>query len=348
MNQTNQLAKTQQVSNQIYALENNFSALARERGQEVNFKREALFAIQAMQNNDFLHRVAMENPQSLQNAVLNIATVGLSANPALSEVYYVPRDGRVCADISYRGLCTLATRSGVIKIIRADVVYENDEFELNGFGKEPTHKFKPFNQNRGQAIGVYCVAKLVSGEYLVEIMSIEECHAIRDRTQQWKKNQSGVWKDHEGEMMKKTVIKRAAKLWPKSTDRSMDEAIRITNEIDGIDFEAEKVEREEKRKAEIEESQERRAIAREEKDQMIGVITKLSGELTKGFTVAQKGQFVTEVLGVSKFSELNHKSNAEISAIVEKLNSIIPIEAEPVEEKRVIRNYAPGAENELR
>lgn len=360
MNQSNQIAKVDKstaISSLIYGLETNFLQIATAQGVEADFKREALFAFQALQNNDYLMRIAMENPTSLKNAILNVASLGLSANPALAEVYYVPRKGKICADVGYRGFNTLATRGGVMKFIKANVVYAADEFSIQGLGEPPIHKYNPFSKERGEVIGVYCVAALTSGEFLVETMDLAECYEIRDRSESYKRDKSGPWVDHEGEMLKKTVIKRAAKMWPKTekSERALDEAIRLSNENDGIDFEAEKVEKEEKRKAEAEAAAEQRAQGRAEKDKLLGDITKLCGELTKGFTPQEKGRFMKDVLNVSKFTELNQKTNDELQALSDKLLAIIPIETEsvtppptPLEEKRVIRNYAPGAENELR
>jgi recombinational DNA repair protein RecT len=67
-------------------------------------------------------------------------------------------------------------------------------------------------------------------------MSIDECYAIRDRSEAFKKG-SGPWKTDEGEMIKKTILKREYKTWPK-TDKShrMDNAVEIINEHEGVDF----------------------------------------------------------------------------------------------------------------
>ena len=59
--------------------------------QDIQWHKESQFAIQAISNNDYLKGVAMKNPASLQNAVINIAAIGISLNPAMKHAYLVPR-----------------------------------------------------------------------------------------------------------------------------------------------------------------------------------------------------------------------------------------------------------------
>lgn len=185
------------------------------------FGREAQFAMQAMENNKYLASVAVSNRQSLINAVINVAAIGISLNPAEKEAYLVPRDGRVCLDISYVGLMRLATDTGQIAWVQADIVYEQDHFRMMGLDKQPEHRYNAFCKDRDLPVGVYVTAKLANGDYLTEIMTTEEINAVRDKSQSYiafvsGKAKSSIWNDHWGEMAKKTVVKRAHKYWPKS------------------------------------------------------------------------------------------------------------------------------------
>lgn len=195
------------------------------------FEVEAGFAMQSLMASDYIRNVALMNPQSVINAVGNIAAIGISLNPAKKQAYLVPRDGKICLDISYMGLLDLAIASGSIRWGQAELVYEKDTFELNGVDLAPTHKRDPFAQDRGKIIGVYVVVKTPEGDYLTTPMVIEEVYDIRARSSAWKawveKKKSCPWVTDEGEMIKKTVIKRAYKTWPK-TDR-LDQAIHHLN-----------------------------------------------------------------------------------------------------------------------
>lgn len=217
------------ITGDIYGAKDAFESVLSDRS--INFEREAEFAIQVLQANEYALKLATGNRQSVINAVTNIAAIGISLNPAKKQAYLVPRDGKICLDISYIGLSDLATASGSIRWVKAAIVYETDRFALNGFDKPPEHQFNPFGKDRGEPVGAYVVVKTADGDYLTEAMSAEEINDIRDRSSAWKawmeKKKKCPWVTDWGEMAKKTVIKRAYKTWPK-TDR-LDEAIHHLN-----------------------------------------------------------------------------------------------------------------------
>jgi recombination protein RecT len=217
------------IAQDIYNQRDAFAAVLCE--PSISFDREAGFAIQAMENNDFLAKVAMGNRQSVVNAVNNIASIGISLNPAKKQAYLVPRDGRVCLDISYMGLVDLATSTGSIRWAQAELVHAADHFELSGIDRAPLHKFNPFHPERGDIVGAYVVVKTADGDYLTTTMSRADIDSIMQRSQSFKSGKSSPWKTDYGEMAKKTVVKRAYKYWPK-TER-LDQAIHYLNTDSG-------------------------------------------------------------------------------------------------------------------
>lgn len=227
------------IQGDIYSTRERFEKMA---GGALQFEREAGFALQVVTGNEYAMKIAMANRQSVINAVTNVAAIGISLNPAKRQAYLVPRDGRICLDISYMGLLDLAIQSGSIMWGQAELVYQADRFELQGFDRPPVHNRDPFAPDRGPIVGVYVVVKTRDGDYLTTTMSIADVYDIRDRSQSWKNGQKGPWKTDEGEMIKKTVIKRAYKLWPK-TDR-LDEAVNYLNREngEGLDLHTEKSE----------------------------------------------------------------------------------------------------------
>lgn len=216
------------IADHVYSVEKDFNQV---NAYKMNFVKEAQFALQLLQGNDYLAKAAQANPSALEYAIINLASIGISLNPALKESYLVPRGGKICLDISYMGLVKLATDTGSVEWVQAEIVKEKDTFEYMGVGQKPLHKFQPFG-DRGQMIGVYCVAKLSTGEFLSTVMSLKEVTDIKDKSSQAAK--SGPWVSFFDEMAKKTVIKRAAKLWPKS--ERIQTAVEVLNEHEGIDF----------------------------------------------------------------------------------------------------------------
>jgi len=199
----------------------------------VAWEKESQFAIQQVQKNDFLLKVCRSNQTSLQNAIINVAAIGISLNPANKHAYLVPRDGMVCLDVSYMGLMHLAVQSGSIEWGQAKLVYANDTYQNMGIDKPPSHQQQTFG-DKGQIVGAYCTVKLKSGDYLTEEMDM----AALDKVRSTSKAQNGPWKTFPEEMMRKTVVKRAAKYWP-SSDR-VNDAINVINEHEGLVEQVEK------------------------------------------------------------------------------------------------------------
>lgn len=195
--------------------------------QTVNWAKESQFAIQLFQKNDYLAKTALSNPTSAQNAIINVAAIGITLNPASKLAYLVPRDGMVCLDISYMGLLHLAQSTGSIKWGQCKLVYANDTYESNGLDLAPTHKYNAFG-DRGDVVGGYCTVKTPDGDYLTEEMSLAEIKA----TEATSKAKNGPWKNFWEEMARKTIVKRASKYWPKAA--RLDNAIHLLNEDEGI------------------------------------------------------------------------------------------------------------------
>jgi len=203
----------------------------------IKYSSEKGFAIQLLKANEYLMSVALKNPQSLQQSITNVAAIGLSLNPAEKQAYLIPRnvkvgkswESRVYLEPSYMGLIRLATNSGGIRWIQAAVVKKNDSFKDVGMGQAPLHEYEAFG-DRGEVVGVYAVAKTKDGDYLTEIMTLEEVHKIRDRSESYKKYQSGTWVTDFIEMAKKAVIRRLFKTLPLTNENArMAHAVDLSN-----------------------------------------------------------------------------------------------------------------------
>ena len=205
----------------------------------VTWAEESQFALQAIQKND---KLAQCIPHTVQNAVINVAAVGLTLNPALGYAYLVPESEKLkeggreqwvqCCNlrVSFKGLLKIATDSGSILWAKAEIVKYKDLFTYKGPCEIPQHEMDAFG-DRGDVVGVYCIAKTHQGDHLVDVMSAAEIAKIRGSAKQ-----DGVWAKWPEEMAKKAILKRASKQWPKTdrTDR-LDRAIAVVNEYEGSD-----------------------------------------------------------------------------------------------------------------
>ena len=115
------------------------------------------------------------------------------------------------------GIMKKARNSGEIAAIYCHVVYANDVFKVSLVtdGVPVTHE--PAMGSRGDVVGVYALCRFKDGSWSQpEIMDVDQINAIRKRS---KTADKGPWATDWAEMARKTVIKRAAKYWPSSTDK---------------------------------------------------------------------------------------------------------------------------------
>lgn len=203
--------------------------------QSVNYDKECIFAMQALMKTDYAMQTANRNPKSVLLSMINVASTGLTLNPANAYAYLVPRDGQIVLDISYKGLIKIATDSGSILWARADIVYQDDSFIYRGPATVPEHTADAFKLDRGPIVGAYCIAKTKEGDILTEVMSIAELEKIREKSSAYvkgKEGRKGPWEEWFEQMAKKAVIKRASKTWPYTDDR-LANVIEVANQAEG-------------------------------------------------------------------------------------------------------------------
>ncbi len=204
-------------------------------------KREISFAVQAINKSSQLQKCSME---SKLQAVLNISNIGLTLNPAAKEAYLIPRwnslakTNEAVLEPSYVGLVKLLTDAGSVKSMVCQLVREGDVFEIDLANNMQPVIHKPNLKSKGKTTGVYALATLIDGTRQVEYMDIDEVYEIRERSETYKAFKAGTiksstWVTDEGEMTRKTVIKRIYKYLPR-TERmqQIDKAV----EIDNSDF----------------------------------------------------------------------------------------------------------------
>jgi len=199
----------------VYSAKKSFESVK----SDVDFNREANFALQILESNNYLQKA---RPESIRNAIVNLSLTGLTLNPALKYAYLVPRNSQdglnIVLDISYIGMIKLLTDAGAVKNVDAGVIYTNDKYDFRK-GSDPYFKHQPALVNRGEKIGAYAIAYLRDGGFQFEIMGKDEIEKVRATSESYKNEKTrkySPWENWEDEMWKKTVLKRLFKLLPKT------------------------------------------------------------------------------------------------------------------------------------
>lgn len=160
-------------------------------------------------------KLASCSQQSFLGAIFQAAQLGLEPNTPTGQAYLIPYGAQCQFVLGYRGLIQLAYRSGDIRDVSAQVVYENDEFTYE-LGLEPKLIHKPKLGKRGAPVGVYATYHTKTGGYGMDVMSWDEVMEFARKKS--KAFSSGPWKTDPEEMAKKTIVKRLLKYAPISAD----------------------------------------------------------------------------------------------------------------------------------
>ncbi len=210
-----------------------------ENGQNIpeELKRKALreigFVYQMMQQNELLRNC---EPQSIINAVTNIARTSITLNPVMRLAYLIPRKGKCILDFSYMGMISLLKNNGNILKINAYIVFEDEDFKHdiveNIIYHTPRYAKTEAEHNKREVLGVYSVAKLPNGEIDYCFMPNWEVEKVKSSST-GSSHPSSPWNNWKDEMIKKTVIKRHFKTLISVND-SINENLSNMMEIENI------------------------------------------------------------------------------------------------------------------
>lgn len=175
-------------------------------------KSELGFAMQLFQNSSELQKC---DPQSILNAVVNVARTSITLNPVMRLAYLVPRNKKCMLEFSYMGLVALLRDNGCIKSISAHIVYADEQFEYdvaeNNIYHKPTFAKTEAEHNQREIIGCYSRATLPNGEKVFEFMPMWEIEKVK-RNSLGSDSKYSAWQTWRDEMIKKSVIKRHFKM----------------------------------------------------------------------------------------------------------------------------------------
>ena len=169
-------------------------------------------------------RLVQCSPASVYMALAKACELDLVAGGVLHRASLVPMWDKKTKGynaelwIEYTGLMDLVKRSGEVAHFKAEVVYENDEFEHSfDLEKGEVLRHKKCHDNPGNLLLAYAVCFFKDGQRQVEVMRKDQINKIRKSS---RSPESGPWAQHTEEMWRKTVIRRICKylpLTPKTT-----------------------------------------------------------------------------------------------------------------------------------
>lgn len=184
------------------------------------------------------------SPDSIFSSLMDASQLGLEPFTGLNLSYIIPyKNGRTGVSEakfipSYRGMLELARRSGQIKSIDSDIIYEHDKWEIEkGLTPKLVHIPNFTCKDRGKALLVYSIAKFKDDGYQFNIMTIDQIEKIRSKS---KSANSGPWVDFWEEMAKKSCLKSLLKLCPMGVELAKaiakDNAVESGDEHVDIDY----------------------------------------------------------------------------------------------------------------
>lgn len=192
---------------------------------EKAYLREIILAYQIVKGSEPLQKCSVE---SIRSAIINVALVGATLNPGLQQAFLVPRKGKACLDLSFRGLVRIATESGGVTDIDATVVHEQDQFYYEQ-GMDPVLKHIPsLEDDPGRFKFVYAIATLPGGMKKFIVLNEKEIEKVKATSAA----KQGPWIEWYEEMARKTAVKKLFKLLP--SNEKMAQAVSVINEHEGL------------------------------------------------------------------------------------------------------------------
>ena len=200
----------------------------------VSVKRLLSLAVQSTMRNPMLRQCS---PQSVLDFCMKCAEAGTDRIGA-GGMWAIPFSNKTTGKIDmtaipdWRLIIEKARRAGVITHATAEVVCEKDEFSFErGMTPKLYHTYD-IKKPRGEMVAVYCIYTLPDGNKDFVVMSKDEVENIRKKSKA--QSPSSPWATDYWEMAKKTVVKRAMKIF-EGASPEITKVIDIDNEAVGYE-----------------------------------------------------------------------------------------------------------------
>lgn len=209
MSETKALAPSEEIRGQLNRMKEQFKLVL---PPQIDVDRFTRIAVTAIQNTPALVKC---DRHSLYGAFMKAAQAGLL--PDGKEAAIVPFKDQAVFIAMTEGILKQVRNSGELKSITSQVVFENDKFRywVDENGEHLEHEPNWFT-DRGKRRGVYALATTKDGGVYVEVLSEKQVMDIKNVS---RAKDGPAWTGQfDGEMWRKSAIRRLSKRLPKSTD----------------------------------------------------------------------------------------------------------------------------------
>jgi recombination protein RecT len=200
-------------------------------------KTELGFANQIFQGSPTLQKCT---PESIINAVVNVARTSVTLNPVMRLAYLIPRGNKCVLEFSYMGMVAMLKDNNCIKNISAKIVYKDEEFNYdmatNLIHHIPIYAESEEKNNERTILGCYSRAVLFTNDVVYEYMAMWEIDKIKKNSAN-SHSEHSAWKTDPLEMIKKSVIKRHFKMLislGSANNEQVSAFIKVENENDPL------------------------------------------------------------------------------------------------------------------
>lgn len=158
--------------------------------------------------------------ESIANCLLDMVKMGLE--PSKKQCYFVIYGDKLQLMTSYFGKLAIAKRVADLEEVKAFVIYDGDEFEME-FNLDDltmqlkTYKPNPLNVNLDKITGAFAIPVFKDGTR-GDLVYMSYQQIKNSWNQGYAKGNSGVHKNFTDEMCKKTIITRVCKTLINSSD----------------------------------------------------------------------------------------------------------------------------------
>jgi recombination protein RecT len=170
-------------------------------------------------------KIAMCTPESVLSSMMACVHLDLMPNTPEQHAFVIPyKNNRLGImqlqfQIGYKGMLVLAERSGQVRKIEAELVFEGDRFTYAlGLARKLNHRPSMDVDRTDYKLvkAAYAVITLRNGEQVFDVMGRKELDKIQATAKA--SADDAPWKKWPEAMAKKTIVKRALKLVPSSSE----------------------------------------------------------------------------------------------------------------------------------